>query len=71
MAVFTRRELVSTFAGLAATVALRADDAKALVSGVDHLKLRVANSGASMIFYYGLSVGRSLRPATARSPTDQ
>jgi len=68
MAVFTRRELVSTFAGLAARGALRADDAKALVSGVDHLKLRVANSGASMMFYYGLFGGEIIAAHNSTLP---
>jgi catechol 2,3-dioxygenase-like lactoylglutathione lyase family enzyme len=56
----TRRKLAGVFAGIAATRLLRGDPPTLTVSGVDHLKLRVAVSGASAMFYYGLFGGEIL-----------
>jgi catechol 2,3-dioxygenase-like lactoylglutathione lyase family enzyme len=57
----TRRNFAKALAGLAASRALHADWPLVAVSGVDHLKLRVASSGASAMFYYGL-FGAELLP---------
>jgi catechol 2,3-dioxygenase-like lactoylglutathione lyase family enzyme len=66
VAILTRRDLAKTLAGVAATAALRAEDPKPAASGVDHVKLRVANSGASALFYYSLFGGEiiSVRNST-------
>ena len=50
----TRRELGQFLAGVAAAGTLRSDEPTLSVSGVDHIKLRVANAGASAMFYYAL-----------------
>ena len=57
MAPFTRRQLAKVFVGIAATGTLRGDEPMLSVSGVDHLKLRVASAGASAMFYYDLFGG--------------
>jgi hypothetical protein len=56
MTLLTRREL-GFLAGLAAARTLRSDEPVLSVSGVDHLKVRVASAGASAMFYYGLFGG--------------
>jgi hypothetical protein len=53
----TRRELARILAGIAAAGTTRGDEPILSVSGVDHIKLRVANAGASAMFYYGLFGG--------------
>jgi catechol 2,3-dioxygenase-like lactoylglutathione lyase family enzyme len=55
MTLLTRRELV--LAGLAAARTLRGAEPVLSVSGVDHLKVRVASAGASAMFYYCLFGG--------------
>ena len=64
--ILTRRELAKALVGVTATAALRAEDPKPAASGVDHVKLRVANSGASAMFYYSLFGGEivSVRNST-------
>lgn len=57
MTLFTRRELVGCLTGVAAVRALRSGEPILSVSGVDHLKIRVASAGASAMFYYGLFGG--------------
>jgi catechol 2,3-dioxygenase-like lactoylglutathione lyase family enzyme len=66
--LFTRRELARTFAGFAARAALRADQPGPPISGVDHIKLRVANSGASAMFYYGLFGGQIIAVSNSTLP---
>ncbi len=50
----TRRELARFLAGMAAAGTMRGEEPILSVSGVDHIKVRVANAGASAMFYYGL-----------------
>jgi hypothetical protein len=50
----TRREVAKVWAGIAAARILRAGQAMLPVSGMDHLKVRVASAGASAMFYSGL-----------------
>jgi catechol 2,3-dioxygenase-like lactoylglutathione lyase family enzyme len=54
MARPTRRQLVKGLAGIAAARTLRGDEPTLTVSGVDHIKLRVASAGDSAVFYFGL-----------------
>jgi catechol 2,3-dioxygenase-like lactoylglutathione lyase family enzyme len=53
----TRRELARFLTGFAAARTLRSAAPILSVSGVDHLKVRVASAGASAMFYYGLFGG--------------
>lgn len=53
----TRRELARVLAGIAAAGTMRSDEPILAVSGVDHIKVRVANAGVSAMFYYALFGG--------------
>jgi hypothetical protein len=66
MVIFSRRELSKTLAGVAAAVGLLAEGLQPAAFAVDHLKLRVANSGASALFYDSLFGGEiiSVRNST-------
>jgi catechol 2,3-dioxygenase-like lactoylglutathione lyase family enzyme len=66
MALPTRRDLAKGLVGIAAVRSLCGDRPMLTVSGVDHLKMRVANSGASAIFYYDVFGGEivSVRNST-------
>jgi hypothetical protein len=66
MLLFSRRRFARIIGAAAAARALRADAPALSVTGIDHLKLRVANSGASALFYYGLFGGEiaALRNST-------
>jgi catechol 2,3-dioxygenase-like lactoylglutathione lyase family enzyme len=57
MATLTRREMAKLFAGIAASRILRAEEPRLSVSGLDHLKVRVASAGAAAMFYYHLFGG--------------
>ena len=57
MTSLRRRELVKSLTGMAAACTLRGDESILPVSGVDHLKVRVASAGVSAMFYYGLFGG--------------
>jgi catechol 2,3-dioxygenase-like lactoylglutathione lyase family enzyme len=63
--VLARRQFATIWGGAAAARVLRAEPVLT-VAGIDHLKLRVANSGASTLFLDGLFGGQvvSLRNAT-------
>jgi catechol 2,3-dioxygenase-like lactoylglutathione lyase family enzyme len=66
MTLLTRRELV--LAGLTAARTLRSEEPLLSVSGVDHLKVRVASAGASAMFYYGLFGGDILPVSNSTFP---
>jgi hypothetical protein len=66
MTLLTRRELV--LAGLAAARTLHSDEPVLSVSGVDHLKVRVASAGASAMFYHGLFGGDILPVSNSTFP---
>lgn len=57
MTSLTRRELVRLPAVLIASRILRGNESMVSVSGLDHLKVRVASAGASAMFYYSLFGG--------------
>jgi hypothetical protein len=70
MTKLSRRELVRFLAGLATIRGLRGGEPMLAVSGLDHLKVRVASAGASAWFYSGLFGGEIVRVQNSTLPGD-
>jgi hypothetical protein len=68
MTLLTRRKLMHAVASIGCVNRLSADGPKPLVTGIDHIKIRVANSGASAIFYYHLFGGEIIAVRNSTFP---
>jgi hypothetical protein len=68
MALLTRRKLVHALASVGCVNRLCALGPEPIVTGIDHVKVRVANSGASAIFYYHLFGGEIIAVRNSTFP---
>lgn len=68
MTFLTRRDLVHVLGSIGFVNCLSASEPKPIVTGIDHIKIQVANSGASAIFYNHLFGGEIIAVRNSTFP---